>query len=137
MFKPNHQHMLVNATIHKPPLTIRQLNEWLRKLVESIGMKTVAGPTSVRVEECGNEGVTGTITLATSHVAIHVWEKENPPYLKLDVYSCKTFDKNTVLDALEEFGLEHYNYLMLDRNGLNFVLREHATGTRKGNDQET
>ena len=73
MFVPNHLHLLVKGYIKTPPQTENVLNEWFTQLVNNVGMKVVAGPTSVYVNEPGNEGITGTVTLATSHDSIHVW----------------------------------------------------------------
>ena len=74
MFVPNHLHLLVKGYIKTPPQTENVLNEWFTQLVNNVGMKVVAGPTSVYVNEPGNEGITGTVTLATSHASIHVWD---------------------------------------------------------------
>ena len=88
MFIPNHLHLLVKGYLLNPPKTEDTLNKWLSKLVDTVGMKVVAGPTSVYVDEPGNEGVTGTITLATSHAAIHIWDAEIPAMFQFDIYSC-------------------------------------------------
>jgi len=65
-------------------------------------MKVVAGPTSVYVNEPGNEGITGTVTLATSHASIHVWDNVKPAMFQFDLYSW--------------FGLEKATWTMIDRN---------------------
>ena len=69
MFVPNHIHLLVKGYIINPPKSEEILNQWFRELVNKVGMVVVAGPTSVYVNELGNEGITGTVTLATSHAA--------------------------------------------------------------------
>ena len=66
MFVPNHLHLLVKGYITNPPKSEELLNDWLRELVSKVGMVVVAGPTSIYVNEPGNEGITGTVTLATS-----------------------------------------------------------------------
>jgi S-adenosylmethionine/arginine decarboxylase-like enzyme len=77
MFVPNHLHLLVKGYIKTPPKTEKVLNIWFTQLVQNVGMKVVAGPTSVYVNEPGNEGITGTVTLATSHASIHIWDIES------------------------------------------------------------
>ena len=70
MFVPNHLHLLIKATCKNPATEVEQLNNWFKRLVEKVRMVVVAGPTSVYVHEEGNEGLTGTVTLATSHASI-------------------------------------------------------------------
>lgn len=117
MFIPNHLHLLVKGYIAKPPKTDKILNVWLTQLVNEVDMKVVAGPTSVYVNEPGNEGVTGTITLATSHAAIHVWDAETPAMFQFDIYSCKDYDPNVVLNHIDEwFDLKEAYWSFIDRN---------------------
>jgi S-adenosylmethionine/arginine decarboxylase-like enzyme len=88
-------------------------------------MKVVAGPTSVYVNEPGNEGITGTVTLATSHASIHVWDMDNPPMFQFDLYSCSEFTAKQVLDHIDDwFGLLEAHYQMIDRNGNDFKIIE-------------
>lgn len=122
MFKPNHVHLIVRGFINNPPRTEETLNVWLKELVDKVGMVVVAGPTSVYVNEPGNEGVTGTITLATSHASIHVWDNETPSLVQFDIYSCKEYDIDIVLEHLNQFDLVSCDWIYLDRNeGVNPV----------------
>ena len=117
MFVPNHLHFLVKGYVKNPPKSEQVLNEWLIKLVEKVRMKVVAGPTSVYVNEPGNEGITGTVTLATSHASIHVWDAVDPAMFQFDLYSCSEFTPEEVLDHVNEhFGLEMANWSFIDRN---------------------
>jgi S-adenosylmethionine/arginine decarboxylase-like enzyme len=117
MFVPNHLHLLVKGYIKSPPQTENVLNEWFTQLVNNVGMKVVAGPTSVYVNEPGNEGITGTVTLATSHASIHVWDARNPAMFQFDLYSCSDFKPNDVLNHIDEwFGLENAYWSFIDRN---------------------
>ena len=121
MFTPNHLHLLVKGNIKTPPKTEKLLNIWFGQLVTNVGMKVVAGPTSVYVNEPGNEGITGTVTLATSHASIHVWDMDNPPMFQFDLYSCSEFTAKQVLDHIDDwFGLIEAHYQMIDRNGNDF-----------------
>ena len=122
MFNPNHVHLIVRGFVNKPPRAEETLNVWLRELVDKVGMVVVAGPTSVYVNEPGNEGVTGTITLATSHASIHVWDNSTPSLVQFDIYSCKEYDIDVVLDHLNQFDLVSCDWVYVDRNqGLNIT----------------
>jgi S-adenosylmethionine/arginine decarboxylase-like enzyme len=123
MFIPNHLHLLVKGYIKTPPKEEKLLNQWLTELVDNVGMKVVAGPTSVYVNEPGNEGITGTVTLATSHASIHVWDSETPSMFQFDLYSCSNFTPKQVLDHIDEnFGLTKAFWQFIDRNGDEFVV---------------
>jgi S-adenosylmethionine/arginine decarboxylase-like enzyme len=125
VFVPNHLHLLVKGNIKTPPKTEKLLNIWFGQLVNNVGMKVVAGPTSVYVNEPGNEGITGTVTLATSHASIHVWDMDNPPMFQFDLYSCSDFTAKQVLDHIDDwFGLLEAHYQMIDRNGNDFKIIE-------------
>jgi S-adenosylmethionine/arginine decarboxylase-like enzyme len=125
VFTPNHLHLLVKGNIKTPPQTEKLLNIWFGQLVNNVGMKVVAGPTSVYVNEPGNEGITGTVTLATSHASIHVWDMDNPPMFQFDLYSCSEFTAKQVLDHIDDwFGLLEAHYQMIDRNGNDFKIIE-------------
>jgi S-adenosylmethionine/arginine decarboxylase-like enzyme len=125
VFTPNHLHLLVKGNIKTPPKTEKLLNIWFGQLVNNVGMKVVAGPTSVYVNEPGNEGITGTVTLATSHASIHVWDMDNPPMFQFDLYSCSEFTAKQVLKHIDDwFELIEAHYQMIDRNGNDFKIIE-------------
>jgi S-adenosylmethionine/arginine decarboxylase-like enzyme len=116
MFTPNHLHLLVKGHIKNPPKSEAILNQWFKELVNKVRMVVVAGPTSVYVDEPGNEGITGTVTLATSHAAIHVWDKQEPSMFQFDIYSCSCFEVSEVIEHLNEFELIDCEWLFIDRN---------------------
>ena len=122
MFTPNHLHLLVKGHMTNPPKSEEILNQWFKELVNKVRMVVVAGPTSVYVDEPGNEGITGTVTLATSHAAIHVWDKQEPAMFQFDIYSCSCFEVSEVIDHLNKFDLTDCEWLFIDRNeGLKIV----------------
>lgn len=116
MFIPNHLHLLVKGYIKNPPKETEVLNDWFVRLVERVKMVVAAGPTSVFVNDPGNEGLTGTITLKSSHSSIHVWSELELPLFQFDLYSCATFTAQEVLDHLNEFDMVSYEYIFIDRN---------------------
>ena len=121
MFVPNHLHLLVKGYINNPPQSETVLNQWFKELVNKVGMVVVAGPTSVYVDEPGNEGITGTVTLATSHASIHVWDAIHPSMFQFDLYSCSDFTPEQVLNHINEhFDLQSATWQFIDRNDMDF-----------------
>ena len=115
-----------------PPKTEKILNIFFTQLVNTVGMKVVAGPTSVYVNEPGNEGITGTVTLATSHGSIHVWDNTNPAMFQFDLYSCCEFSPKVVLKHIDDwFGLLEAHYQMIDRNGNDFKIIDSGNFKKK------
>ena len=132
MFTPNHLHLLVKGNIKTPPKTEKMLNIWFSQLVNNVGMKVVAGPTSVYIKDPGNEGITGTVTLATSHASIHVWDNDKPPMFQFDLYSCCEFSPKVVLKHIDDwFGLLEAHYQMIDRNGNDFKIIDSGNFKKK------
>jgi S-adenosylmethionine/arginine decarboxylase-like enzyme len=115
-FIPYHQHLLMKVWLNKPPQEVGVLNEWFKILVHKVGMEVVAGPTSVYVDHPGNEGLTGTVTLATSHASIHIWDQEAPAMAQFDIYSCKSFSLATVIEQFEQWEIVKCERVMIDRN---------------------
>lgn len=111
-----HKHLLVKAFVRNPPTESEPFENWLRELVSSINMKIVAGPYSKYVHAVGNSGLTGGVFIETSHIAMHIWDEPSPAMIQFDVYSCSCFEPETVIKALEQFGLASYEYMVIDRN---------------------
>lgn len=116
VFVPYHQHFIAKCYMTNPPKDTEVLNQWFINLVHKVGMNVVAGPTSVYVNDPGNEGLTGTVTLATSHASIHIWDKYELPMAQFDIYSCKTYDEQIVIDHFKEWGLVKCEWISIDRN---------------------
>jgi S-adenosylmethionine/arginine decarboxylase-like enzyme len=115
-----HQHLLIRAFVTRPPIEETVLNQWLTELVADVNMKVVVPAKSKYVEAVGNEGLTGSINIETSHMAIHIWSALELPRIEMDLYSCSCFEAETVLKKLNEWGLVKYHYMMVDRNGEEF-----------------
>ncbi len=115
-FVPYHQHLLMKIWITNPPKDVDVLNKWFVDLVHKVKMEVVAGPTSVYVDYPGNEGLTGTVTLATSHASIHIWDSIEIPMAQFDIYSCKCFSLSDVVEQFESWGIVKYEWMMIDRN---------------------
>lgn len=123
-FVPHHQHLLMKVWLNNPPKKVSVLNEWFIHLVHKVKMEVVAGPTSVYVDYPGNEGLTGTVTLATSHASIHIWDQQEPSMAQFDIYSCKSFSLDEVLEQFKPWGLIKAEWVMVDRNNTPKVYSE-------------
>lgn len=100
-----HRHFIVIATFEETPFISEEFtNDWIKELVKDIDMEILKEPSSVYCREKDNEGISSFCLITTSHIALHSWEKTNPNLVQLDVYSCKPFDIQIVLDKVREFG---------------------------------
>jgi hypothetical protein len=122
-----HNHILLNGYVNNPPQSEEQTIEWMRQLVLDIDMKILQGPFSSYVSKEGNRGLTATVMIETSHVALHVWDEEQPALLQFDLYTCSTLPVKTVIKSLDDFmGLKKYWYMVMERrNGFN-ILETHT-----------
>lgn len=122
----NHRHILVTAYCSNCPTSVEAGENWLRELVDLVGMQILFDAKAIYCEDLGNEGVTGVVGLTTSHASFHSWHDAPKPFLTMDLYSCKNFSTDAVLDHLHEgFGAYQCNYLVIDRNdGRNEVVEQ-------------
>jgi S-adenosylmethionine/arginine decarboxylase-like enzyme len=123
-FVPYHQHLLMKVWLTNPPKEVDVLNEWFIQLVHKVKMEVVGGPTSVYVDFPGNEGLTGTVTLATSHSSIHIWDNYELPMAQFDIYSCKSFSLEDVIEHFKPWGLVKAEWVMIDRNDTPKIVSE-------------
>jgi len=116
MFIPLHKHLLIKATIGKPLTDPFLAKRMLKDLVSRLGMVPVTEPQVAYVKDLGNEGLTGSINLATSHIAFHVWDVKK--LLMMDVYSCCDFNTDAVLSfIMKEFGgFKEIEAMVIDRD---------------------
>lgn len=132
-FVPDHIHFLATVTLdtkswrqksllrrllprYSRYMDRRYLSSWLKRLVKAVDMEILHGPHVVSCSDPGNEGTTGVVVLSTSHSSVHIWDQEDVPYLKMDLYSCKRFDIQTVLAMLGELDARLCEYQVIDRN---------------------
>lgn len=115
----DHRHLIVNAKTKKPPKENDEqlVIDWIKNLIDNIGMKIIFGPYCKYCQAPGNNGITASVNIETSHCSLHVWDKSSPPILRFDLYSCAYFDVNKVLKHLDEFEIYDADYIVLDRNG--------------------
>lgn len=110
-----HKHLIVRAEVNKPPFEPAQIESWLIKLVDDLGMKVMMGPISGYSPVVGNRGLTAAVVIETSHIVLHAWDEESPAMLQLDVYTCSDLDPNIIWTAIEEFEPTYVDYKLLDR----------------------
>lgn len=101
-----HKHLLITATVVNPTESPEVVKQWLDRLVEIAGMKTLMPARAKYCDDIGNEGVTGDIIITTSHATIHLWEN----LLQADLYSCREFNE---LDVIQHV-YAHFNVLDMD-----------------------
>jgi S-adenosylmethionine/arginine decarboxylase-like enzyme len=112
-----HNHLLINGYTLLPPTDENKTIVWMQELVESVGMKTIKGPFAAYVTKEGNKGLTATVMIETSHIAMHVWDETDPAFIQFDLYTCSTLPVEKVLKNLEDhFGLFNYTTLVLERS---------------------
>lgn len=112
-----HRHLIIRATVRMPPKYVLDIKDWLEILVKSIHMKQLLPPFAVYCDKKGNRGMTAGVIIETSHIILHSWDEEEPYLLQLDVYSCKEFDVNIIIDMIrKQFGVISLTYKFLDRD---------------------
>lgn len=110
-----HKHLLIRAEVNNPPKDEEYIKDWFRKLINDIDMKLLRGPISAYVDVAGNKGLTCVAIIETSHIAMHVWDEDQPGLMQLDVYTCGALDPQSVFDAIQEFEPVKVDYKYLDR----------------------
>ena len=111
-----HQHLIVRALVTQPPKSIEEVKTWVKDLVPKIKMKLMGEPLAFYCDKKGNKGATCVAVIETSHIALHVWDENNPSLIQLDVYSCSDLHEDIVFSHLEQFKPEKIQYKLLDRN---------------------
>ncbi len=112
-----HNHLLLNGYTNTPPTDEAETIEWMRKLVDTIGMKVIQGPYASYVTKEGNRGLTCVVMIDTSHIALHVWDEEEPAFIQFDLYTCGLLPEGIIIDKLrEELGLFESSYVVLERS---------------------
>lgn len=118
-FTPMHQHLLIKARIKEPLNDVDVFKEMLKLLVLRLGMIAVTPPQARYIDTPGNEGMTGSINLATSHIALHIWDDDLR--LMADIYSCCPYDSDSIVKYLGFFfgGYSELEYIVIDRDTFN------------------
>ncbi len=110
-----HKHLIVRAELSEPPYLPHEIKDWMRNLVDKIGMNILMGPYAVYSDMVGNQGLTAVTIIETSHIALHVWDEAEPALAQLDVYTCSALNIQDVFDAIEEWNPTKVEYKYIDR----------------------
>ncbi len=110
-----HKHLIVRAELNNPPKCAEAIQDWMKTLVETIGMKILMGPYAIYSDMVGNRGLTAVTIIETSHIAMHVWDEVEPALMQLDVYTCSTLNTADVFEALQQFEPVNVEYKYIDR----------------------
>jgi len=110
-----HKHLIVRAEIKKPLVEEADAIEWVKQLIDKIGMKVLMGPYAKYLDVVGNRGLTVAAIIETSHIAMHVWDESNPALMQLDVYTCGPLDTSIIFKHIEQFEPTKVEYKYLDR----------------------
>ena len=127
----NHKHLLMRVEVLNPPKDRPHVEAWLVELVNKIGMVLAAGPISAYITKEGNEGLTACVLIETSHITMHVWDEATPPFIQFDLYSCKEFKIDDVIDHFNVFHPVDIKTLLIDRNNEKFKEGINAEGVEK------
>ena len=112
----NHKHLLISSEFTKTPFVDTEFTKsWIWDLVKKIDMEILYAPRAVRCDKEGNEGISAFCLITTSHICLHSWEKTEPNLVQLDVYSCKDYDKNIVIEEVNKFKPLSLKYKFIDR----------------------
>ena len=116
-FEPDHLEFFATVTLRKgQSYTTGQIENWLSRLVHTVGMSELKPAQAVSCEDLGNEGISGIVMLKESHSSIHIWDKKVQPYLKIVLYSCKVFRAAPILDLFPELGARVCRWELKERN---------------------
>jgi len=110
-----HKHLIIRAEVKNPLKDELLAMDWMNKLIDKIGMKVMMGPFAKYLDVAGNRGLTAVAIIETSHIALHIWDEDDPALVQLDVYTCGPLDPYDVVEALREFHPSKIEMKYLDR----------------------
>ena len=106
-----------NETLADPEF----LREFLDSFPSAIGMIKISTPSVVEYEAPTPEdsGISGFVIIAESHISVHTFPHRS--YVNIDIFSCKTFDSDSVLtDIKAHFQLHKVNSWVVARGLENY-----------------
>lgn len=110
-----HKHLIIRAELKNPPKCAEAIQDWMKLLVDKIGMKILMGPYAIYSDMIGNQGLTAVTIIETSHIAMHVWDEVDPALMQLDVYTCSALRIEDVFEALGDFSPVDVQFKYIDR----------------------
>lgn len=110
-----HKHLIIRAEVNNPPKDENLVKDWMKSLIENIGMNLLMGPYAHYLDVEGNRGITAVSIIETSHIAMHVWDESDPALMQLDVYTCGPLDPYDVVEMIKQFDPVSIQMKYLDR----------------------
>jgi len=115
-----------HLTIDLEDCNLEKLNDldyvfnFLNELPIEIGMTKITQPHVFRYSGLvpEDEGITGIVIIAESHISIHTFPKKN--YAFLDVFSCKPFDYEFTAKRIIEYFESKNHSINVVKRGQNF-----------------
>jgi S-adenosylmethionine/arginine decarboxylase-like enzyme len=96
-------------------LSVEAIGNWVTELVDRIDMQAFGEPVVARFGEGIEVGISAVQLIHTSAIVIHTNDQSREMYL--DVFSCKGFSEDDVIDHLNEtFAATSVNFQILFRN---------------------
>ena len=106
-----HKHLIVTGHFEKE-VDYTRLYDLNHVLIKELDMKILSGPYVTQCSDKDNEGFTMMTAITTSHIILHTWDTG---HFQLDIYSCKKYDKDTVLKILENHNFYSKKEQIIDR----------------------
>lgn len=117
-----HKHLIMALECRYPPKSAQEVEAFITFLINRVDMSVAKAETLLKnpmayyCDIAGNEGVTGVGILETSHTALHCWDSEFPAKVQFDLYSCKDFNVQDVVNLCDSFDILKGTYVIMDRN---------------------
>lgn len=92
------------------------VRDFLTSYPDNLGMTRITEPKVLEYNgpKVEDGGVSGFVIIAESHISIHTFPYRN--YVNIDIFSCKSFDREQALrDVRELFGFQEIKTWLLDR----------------------
>jgi len=117
--KLDHIHITVNARINPSfkALPKDDARRFVDRLLREINMKPLGPLNWADAEDLDFPGQSFVQMITTSHCSLHLFtHKDGTNEIYFDLYSCKPFDSDKVIELLDEkFGLEEWHGVLYNR----------------------
>ena len=121
--KPNRRFHLIMDIVDVEPEKLNDKNfliNLIYKLAKLVNMRILLGPKAIKgVDE--NPGLTAFCIIDFSHISIHTFTRTNEFYL--DIFSCKPFNKNKVIQYIKKILNVKNNQIFIAKPKYNFQLK--------------